>query len=120
MFGLYFAVWCWPAFTAVLTIYLAWSAVCNVSLVISVLEGTHGINAIALAIYFGSGCEWRGILLMLGLSFRLLCIYIGCYERGTNYFGLVAQISLFCFGNVLKHDKFLPIARTGLSRRSWR
>lgn len=66
MFGLYFAVWCWPAFTAVLTIYLAWSAVCNVSLVISVLEGTHGINAIALAIYFGSGCEWRGILLMLG------------------------------------------------------
>ncbi|KAM1065674.1 hypothetical protein FF2_020982 [Malus domestica] len=106
MYGLYFSVWCWPAFTALLTIYLAWSVVWNVSLVISVLEGTHGIKAFALAIYFSSGSEWKGILLMLVFFaweaiLRLPGIYIGFYER-TNYVALAAEISLFCFGNVVK------------------
>ncbi|XP_034202007.1 uncharacterized protein LOC117616717 [Prunus dulcis] len=107
MYDLFFAVWCGPSFAALLTIYLAWSAVWNGSLVISVLEGTYGIKAFALAIYFSSGSEWRGILLMLmffawEVSLRLPCIYIGCYGRGINYIGVVAQISLFCFGNVVK------------------
>ncbi|XP_021809779.1 uncharacterized protein LOC110753230 [Prunus avium] len=82
MYDLFFVVWCGPSFAALLTIYLAWSAVWNGSLVISVLEGTYGIKAFALAIYFSSGSEWRGILLML------------------MFFAW--EISLFCFGNVVK------------------
>ncbi|KAI5352381.1 PREDICTED: transmembrane [Prunus dulcis] len=101
-----YAVLCWPSFVALLAMYLAWSSVWNVSVVISILEGTRGIKAFGQAIYLTSGCEWRGFILMLifcawEVGLRLPCLYIGSYERG-NYIGLVAQVSLFCFGNVLK------------------
>ncbi|KAH0991639.1 hypothetical protein GBA52_003122 [Prunus armeniaca] len=101
-----YAVLCWPSFVALLTMYLAWSSVWNVSVVISILEGTRGIKAFGQAIYLTSGCEWKGFILMLifcawEVGLRLPCLYIGSYERG-NYIGLVAQVSLFCFGNVLK------------------
>lgn len=100
-----YAVLC-PSFVALLVMYLAWSSVWNVSVVISILEGTRGIKAFGQAIYLTNGCEWRGFILMLifcawEVGLRLPCLYIGSYERG-NYIGLVAQVSLFCFGNVLK------------------
>lgn len=99
-----YAVLCWPSFVALLAMYLAWSSVWNVSVVISILEGTRGIKAFGQAIYLTSGCEWKGFILMLifcawEVGIRLPCLYIGSYERG-NY--IVAQVSLFCFGNVLK------------------
>ncbi|PQQ18314.1 uncharacterized protein Pyn_36025 [Prunus yedoensis var. nudiflora] len=100
-----YAVLC-PSFVALLVMYLAWSSVWNVSVVISILEGTSGIKAFGQAIYLTNGCERRGFILMLifcawEVGLRLPCLYIGGYERG-NYIGLVAQVSLFCFGNVLK------------------
>ncbi|KAM4109896.1 hypothetical protein ACJW30_03G154100 [Castanea mollissima] len=100
----FFAVFYGIAFVALLTKYLEWSAMWNMSIVISVLEGIYGGEAFALSAYFNKGSEGRGLLLMLvffvwGLGLRLPCLYFGCYEGGR---GIVAQISLFCLGNVLK------------------
>ncbi|XP_023918356.2 uncharacterized protein LOC112029905 [Quercus suber] len=100
----FFAVLYGIAFVALLTKYLEWSAMWNMSIVISVLEGIYGGEAFALSAYFSKGSEGRGLLLMLvffvwGLGLRLPCLYFGCYEGGR---GIVAQISLFCLGNVLK------------------
>ncbi|BFG16459.1 hypothetical protein CerSpe_027330 [Prunus speciosa] len=68
------------------------------------LDGVHGTGALALAIYYSRGSEWRWLRLMLvffawGEGLRLPCLYFGCYE---GEYGIVAQISLFCLGNVLK------------------
>ncbi|KAL0004164.1 hypothetical protein SO802_011725 [Lithocarpus litseifolius] len=100
----FFAVFYGIAFVALLTKYLEWSAMWNMSVVISVLEGIYGGEAFALSAYFSKGSEGRGLLLMLvffvwGLGLRLPCLYFGCYEGGR---GIVAQISSFCLGNVLK------------------
>ena len=100
----FFSVFYGIAFAALLTKYLEWSAMWNMSIVISVLEGIYGGDAFALSAYFSKGSEGRGLLLMLvffvwGLGLRLPCLYFGCYEGGR---GIVAQISLFCLGNVLK------------------
>ena len=83
---------------------LEWSAMWNMSIVISLLEGIYGGEAFALSAYFSKGSERRGQILMLvffvwGLSLRLPCVYIGCYEGGR---GIVVRQSLFCLGNVLK------------------
>jgi hypothetical protein len=92
------------AFVVLLTKYLEWSAMWNMSIVISVLEGIYGDEAFALSDYYSKGSERRGLLLMLvffvwGLSLRLSCLYLGCYEGGR---GMVVQTGLFCLGNVLK------------------
>ncbi|KAM1722720.1 hypothetical protein ACFX11_021399 [Malus domestica] len=84
--------------------YLALSAVWNVSLVASILNGVHGTKALALALSYSRGNKWQGLRLMLvffawGLSLRLLCLYFGMHEKEN---GIIAQISLFCLGNVLK------------------
>ncbi|XP_041015062.1 uncharacterized protein LOC121257873 isoform X3 [Juglans microcarpa x Juglans regia] len=90
---------------ALLLKYLEWSAVWNVSIVISVLEGTFGVRAMALSARFNRGNERRGLLLMAvffvwGLDLRLPCLYFRCYEG--EIMGIVAQVGLFCLGNVLK------------------
>ncbi|KAF5443190.1 hypothetical protein F2P56_035769 [Juglans regia] len=90
---------------ALLLKYLEWSAVWNVSIVISVLEGTFGVRAMALSARFNRGSERRGLLLMAvffvwGLGLRLPCLYFRCYEG--EIMGIVAQVGLFCLGNVLK------------------
>ncbi|XP_041015061.1 uncharacterized protein LOC121257873 isoform X2 [Juglans microcarpa x Juglans regia] len=94
-----------PVFIALLLKYLEWSAVWNVSIVISVLEGTFGVRAMALSARFNRGNERRGLLLMAvffvwGLDLRLPCLYFRCYEG--EIMGIVAQVGLFCLGNVLK------------------
>lgn len=94
-----------PVFIALLLKYLEWSAVWNMSIVISVLEGTFGVRAMLLSAHFNKGSERRGLLLMAvffvwGLGLRLPCLYFGCYER--EIMGIVAQVGLLCLGNVLK------------------
>ncbi|KAG6708314.1 hypothetical protein I3842_06G074600 [Carya illinoinensis] len=94
-----------PVFIALLLKYLEWSAVWNVSIVISVLEGTFGLRAMALSFRYNRGSERRGLLLMAvffvwGLGLRLPCLYFGCYEG--EIMGIVAQAGLYCLGNVLK------------------
>ncbi|KAM1417760.1 hypothetical protein EV1_020910 [Malus domestica] len=105
--ALFYAVLCWPAFVGLLAMFSAWSAVWNMSIVISILEGGSGIKVFGEAIYLSSGSEWRGFILMLiffawEASLRLPCIYFGCYESRHYFGGILAQVCLFCFGNVLK------------------
>ncbi|KAL4639139.1 hypothetical protein ACB092_03G196400 [Castanea dentata] len=100
----FFAGFYGAAFLLLLVKYLEWSAMWNMSIVISVWEGIYGGEALALSDYLCKGSKGRGVLLMFvffvwGLGLRLTCLYFGCYEGGI---GIVAQISLFCLGNVLK------------------
>lgn len=100
----WFLVFYGPIFVALLTKYLEWSAVWNMGIVISVLEGTCGIEALLHSAYFSRGSERRGLLLMLvffvwGQGLRLASLYFGCYEGGM---GIVAQVGLWWLGNVLK------------------
>ena len=74
------------------------------SLVVSILEGIYGTEALALSSYYSRGSDWCGIILMLvffvwEMGLRLPCLYIGCYQRGI---GIVAQSSFFCLGTALK------------------
>ncbi|KAK7843235.1 hypothetical protein CFP56_012815 [Quercus suber] len=105
IYVLYISTWFYGAIFLVLLVkYLEWSAMWNMSIVISVWEGIYGGEALALSAYFCKGSKGRGVLLMFvfyvwGLGLRLPCLLFGCYEGGI---GIVAQISLFCLGNVLK------------------
>ncbi|KAM0987428.1 hypothetical protein ACFX13_011747 [Malus domestica] len=88
-------------------LYASWSSVWNVSVVISILDGAGGIKPFGQAIYLSSGCEWKGFSLMLifffwEISLRLPCLYSGCYKSRNYFGGIIAQVCLFCFGNVLK------------------
>ncbi|EXB82620.1 hypothetical protein L484_027799 [Morus notabilis] len=99
-----FGLLCGIAFMFLLRIYLEWSAMWNMSLVISILEGVYGVEAMALSNYFSRGNERRGLILMLvffvlGVSLRLSCLLFGCL--GSERW-IVAQIGLFCLGNALK------------------
>jgi hypothetical protein len=122
MFADWILVFYGPIFVALLTKYLEWSAVWNMSIVISVLEGTYGIEALLHSAYFSRGSERRGLLLMLvffvwGQGLRLASLYFGCYEGGM---GIVAQVGLLWLGNVLKWVVCMlisTIARSGLWRR---
>ncbi|KAF7809280.1 transmembrane protein [Senna tora] len=101
---LIFAVICSLAFSKLLRVYLEWSAMWNMSIVISVLEGVYGIEALVLSAYFSRGCQRRGLLLMLiffawGHFLRLFCLYIGGYKERN---GVAAQVGLFCLANLLK------------------
>lgn len=99
-----FAVICSMTFAKVLRMYLEWSAMWNTSLVMSVLEGIHGIDALAVSVSLSRGSHKRGLFLMLiffawGHLLRLSCYHIGGYEQGN---GIFIQVGLFCMVNTLK------------------
>ncbi|XP_014507872.1 uncharacterized protein LOC106767482 [Vigna radiata var. radiata] len=105
-FGYYifFTVICFVAFTKLLMVYLEWSAIWNMSFVISVVEGIYGIGAIRVSYFFSRGNQQRGLLLMfvffaLGLCLRLSCVSLQCYKRG---YGIFLQIGLLTVVNTLK------------------
>ncbi|KAL2618646.1 hypothetical protein AAZX31_08G278700 [Glycine max] len=84
--------------------YLEWSAMWNMSLVISVLEGIYGVDAFSSSTYFSRGCHRRGLFLMMiffawGHLLRLPCYHVGGYEQGNAIF---VQVGLFCMVNPLK------------------
>ncbi|XP_047157350.1 uncharacterized protein LOC124828163 [Vigna umbellata] len=110
-FGYYifFTVICFVAFTKLLMVYLEWSAIWNMSFVISVVEGIYGIGAIRVSYFFSRGNQQRGLLLMfvffaLGLCLRLSCVSLQCYKRG---YGIFMQIGLFTVVNTLKWVSFM-------------
>ncbi|XP_059448227.1 uncharacterized protein LOC132179507 [Corylus avellana] len=111
IFAVFFLVFYGPIFVALLTKYLEWSAVWNMSIIISVLEeGTYGIEALLHSAYFSRGSKRRGLLLMLvffvwGQGLRLASLYFGCYEEGR---GIVVQVGLLWLGNVLKWVVCIP------------
>ncbi|KAG5017242.1 hypothetical protein JHK82_022868 [Glycine max] len=95
---------CSVAFAKVLRMYLEWSAMWNMSLVISVLEGIYGVDAFSSSTYFSRGCHRRGLFLMMiffawGHLLRLPCYHVGGYEQGNAIF---VQVGLFCMVNPLK------------------
>ncbi|KAK2636438.1 hypothetical protein Ddye_031230 [Dipteronia dyeriana] len=103
-FYLFFAVLYGVSFVALLTKYLEWSALWNMSVVISMLEEIYGVEALALSAYFNRGSEKRGQRLMLvffvwGLGLRLPCLFLGCHESGN---GIIVQVLFSGFGNVIK------------------
>ncbi|XP_061994142.1 uncharacterized protein LOC133712081 [Rosa rugosa] len=95
---------------ALLANYLEWGAIWNMGIVISILENRHGANALMFSAYLSRGRERRqGLVLMLifgvwGLGLRLACLFFKCYE-GKG--GIVAQMGLFCTGNVVKWVAFM-------------
>lgn len=98
-------VQCLVSFVLLLTLYLGWSAAWNMSVVISILERRHGTKAMASAICYSIGNEWRGFRLMLvffawEVGLRLPCIYFGC--KNSWSVAILTQIGLFCLGNVVK------------------
>ncbi|KAL6351393.1 hypothetical protein AAG906_035185 [Vitis piasezkii] len=104
LYHVFFSVFFGAAFIAVLIKYLDWSVVWNTSIVFSILEESYGAEALMISSYFSRGSKECGRLLMLvffvrGVSLRLTCLYAGCSERGS---GIIAQVLLFCIGNVLK------------------
>ncbi|KAF3431735.1 hypothetical protein FNV43_RR26471 [Rhamnella rubrinervis] len=79
-----------------LTLYLAISAVWNMSVVISILEGISGTEALALSSYYSRGSGRCGFILMLlffvlEMGLRLPCLYIGCYQREVELLHRVAS-----------------------------
>jgi hypothetical protein len=105
----FFQVFYGAIFLPLAKMYLEWSAMWNMSIVISVLEGIYGGEAFALSAYYSKGSEWCGLILMLifsvwGLGLRLPCVFFGCYEGGI---GIVVRSSRFCWGNVLKWVVFV-------------
>ncbi|XVF84935.1 hypothetical protein PTKIN_Ptkin17bG0079000 [Pterospermum kingtungense] len=103
VFDVFFALY-GSAFVVLLTKYLEWTAMWNMSMVISILEGVYGHEALALSAYFIRGSERRGLLLMLvffvwGNGLRLPCLYGRCFEGG---YGIVAQVGLLCVCHVIK------------------
>jgi hypothetical protein len=110
IFAVFFLVFYGPLFVALLTKYFEWSAVWNMSIIISVLEGTCGIEALLHSAYFSRGSERRGLLLMLVFfvweqGLRLASLYFGCYEEWR---GIVVQVGLWWLGNVLKWVVCIP------------
>ncbi|XP_058742155.1 uncharacterized protein LOC131634033 [Vicia villosa] len=111
-FGLASTFWCYMIFGTIcfgaigklLMVYLEWSAIWEMSIVISVLEGVYGIGAMRVSCYFSSGNQKRGLVLMLvffvfGGFLRLVCIYFECYKGGS---GVFLQISVLTVMNTLK------------------
>jgi len=95
---------CFVAVGKLLMIYLESSAIWNMSLVISVLEGIYGTGALKGSYYFSSGNQKRGLVLMLvffvfGDILRLMCIYFECYRGGS---GIFIQIGILTVANTLK------------------
>jgi len=98
------AVICSMAFAKVLRMYLEGSAMWNMGLVISVLEGIYRIDALAVSAYFSRGSHRRGLFLMLiffawGHLVRLSCYHIAGYDQGNAIF---VQVGLSCMVNPLK------------------
>ncbi|CAJ2677093.1 unnamed protein product [Trifolium pratense] len=111
-FGLASTFWCYIIFGMIcfvavgklLMMYLDWSAIWDMSIVISVLDGIYGIGAMRVSYYFNSGNQKRGLVLMLfffvfGSFLRLICIYFECYNGGN---GIFVQIGVLSVVNTLK------------------
>ncbi|KAI5419668.1 uncharacterized protein LOC127075104 [Lathyrus oleraceus] len=104
-----FPVICSLLFAKVLMMYLEWSSMWSMSIVISILEGIYGIDALALSINFSRGCHRKGLFLMLiffawGQFLRFSCYHIRGYEQGNGTF---IQVGLFCIVIPLKWVVFM-------------
>lgn len=84
--------------------WIEWSAVWNMAVVFSVLDGRHKLAALGASGHFNQGSRKCGLQLMLlfflwKIILRLPCYYMGGQEK---WIGLVAMSFLSCVGNVMK------------------
>ncbi|KAK9276496.1 hypothetical protein L1049_006030 [Liquidambar formosana] len=92
------------AFVILLTQHLKWSAVWNMSIVISILEKIYGVGALGASQYFVRGNKQHENLSLLvsfawGMFLNVPCIYGECVEIGS---GIVPLISMYLLVNVMK------------------
>ncbi|XP_057419532.1 uncharacterized protein LOC130713754 [Lotus japonicus] len=95
---------CCLVLAKLLMVYLEWSSILNMSIVISVLDGIYGFGALRVSYAFSRGNQKRGLFLMLvffvlGLCLRLSCLSLESYERGI---GIFVQIGVLTVVNTLK------------------
>lgn len=104
-----FPLICILLFVKLLKMYLEWSSMWNMSIVISILEGIYGLDALALCINFSRRCHRKGLFLVLvffawGQLLRFSCYHIGGYEQGNGTF---IQVGLLCMVIPLKWVVFM-------------
>ncbi|RVW50840.1 hypothetical protein CK203_101829 [Vitis vinifera] len=94
-------------FLALLIKSVEWSAIWNMSIVISVLEEKHGDVALVLSSYHSRGSRQFGSLFMLvffvwSFALRGSCLYMGWSGGGNGIRITSAYVSLVCLGNTMK------------------
>ncbi|KAI7998323.1 hypothetical protein LOK49_LG10G00412 [Camellia lanceoleosa] len=99
-YGYFFVVAFAAVFAAVLKKYLEMRALCNMSMVISVLERINWAEAIALSDYFRRDSKRHGLFFMLaffgwGFGLRSLCLVSGC-SKSVGW--VVVPVSLLWMG----------------------
>lgn len=83
--------------------YLEWSAVWNMSVVISVLEKKCGADALIFSGCLNSGNERKGFVLMLVFFLWVSGLRLTFFYRGSGIgWGIMAEAALLCLGNVVK------------------
>ncbi|XP_057251825.1 uncharacterized protein LOC104897410 [Beta vulgaris subsp. vulgaris] len=92
-------------FLALLNKYLDWSVSWNMGMVISVLEGENGIDALELSAYYGKHCKQIGFRLMLvffvySVALRIPFVLVSM----CNYVNvrIVVTVGLVCLGSLVK------------------
>lgn len=94
-------------FIALLIKSVEWSAIWNMSIVISVLEEKHGDVALVLSSYHSRGSRQFGSLFMLvffvwSFALRGSCLYMGWSGGGNGIRITSAYVGLVCLGNTMK------------------
>ncbi|RVX15600.1 hypothetical protein CK203_009322 [Vitis vinifera] len=94
-------------FLALLIKSVEWSAIWNMSIVISVLEEKHGDVALVLSSYHSRGSRQFGSLFMLvffvwSFALRGSCLYMGWSGGGNGIRITSAYVGLVCLGNTMK------------------
>ncbi|XP_021727455.1 uncharacterized protein LOC110694598 [Chenopodium quinoa] len=93
--------------------YLEWSALWNMSMVISVMGEQTGIAAFGMSNYYGKHCKKIGFQLMPGFFvfghvLRLLCLYARSYDENLADLWITCiVIVLVLVGNLVKWVAFL-------------
>lgn len=110
--GVFFTIIFVMLFIALLIKSVEWSALWNLSIVISVLEEKHGDVALVFSSYYSRGCRKFGALFMLLLfvlssALRGSCLYMGWSEEGNGIIITSAYVWLVCLGNIFKWMVFV-------------